>query len=427
MRVLIIGAGIGGLTAALSLHAAGIDCSVVDSAPELRPLGVGINLQPHAVRELVDLGLGEALEATGIQTSAQVYANRFGNVILTLPRGRGAGYLWPQYSIHRGRLQMILLDAVRARLGPGAVRLGLAFQDFARDPEEEGGKAGTVTALLRDVRTGEVVAETADVLAGADGVHSAVRARLHPGHDELRWSGIRMWRGVTERDPYLDGATLLVAGSNAAAKFVAYPICAEARARGRASMNWVAEVRMAEAGAAGQADWHREGALEDVLPHFADWFLPDLDVPKLITGADRILEYPMVDKDPLPRWNVGRATLLGDAAHPMYPIGSNGGSQAILDARFLALTLARNVDPAEGLAEYERERRPATTDIVLACRRLPMDETIELVERRAPDGFADISEVLSARELAEMAAAQKTISDMDVTMLNQRPSWNVAR
>ena len=137
MRVLIIGGGIGGLTTALSLHAAGIDCLVAESALELRPLGVGINLQPHAVRELIELGLGDELAKIGVPTSYQTYTDRFGGTILALPRGRYAGYNWPQYSIHRGELQMLLLSAVRERLGAGAVRTGLSLEDFEQHERRE--------------------------------------------------------------------------------------------------------------------------------------------------------------------------------------------------------------------------------------------------------------------------------------------------
>ncbi|MFJ2031357.1 flavin-dependent oxidoreductase [Streptosporangium sp. NPDC087985] len=418
MRVLVIGGGIGGLTTALSLHAAGIGCEVVESVVEPRPLGVGINLQPHAVRELTELGLGEALAEIGIPTSYLTYTDRFGGAILALPRGRFAGYDWPQYSIHRGELQMLLLETVRERLG--TVRTGLSLEDFEQD------EAG-VTVSLRDVRTGELLKETADVLVGADGIHSTVRARLHPDDGPLLWNGIRMWRGTTEGDPFLDGATLIVAGSNLSAKFVAYPISARVRARGRALINWVAEVMIADPGPVPVADWSRPGRLEDVLPHFDGWRFPYLDVPALISGSERILEYPMVDKDPLPRWGAGRVTLLGDAAHPMYPVGSNGGSQAVLDARVLARELAYAADPVTGLAAYEEERRTATTGLVLAHRQLPMEETIAMVSERAPDGFADIADVLTPAELADMAAAQRRTTDMDINALNGRSSWNVAR
>ncbi|GAA3444853.1 flavin-dependent oxidoreductase [Planomonospora venezuelensis] len=414
MHVLVIGGGIGGLTTALSLHAAGIGCTVAESAAELRPLGVGINVQPHAVRELTELGLGGRLAGIGVATSFQTYADRFGGTILALPRGRAAGYRWPQYSVHRGALQMLLLDAVRERLGPEAVRTGLCFEDVVE------GSDGVV-ASLRDVRTGEALGLASDVLVGADGVHSAVRARLHPDGGPLLWNGVRMWRGITESEPFLDGSTLAVVGSNRSCKFVAYPVSADRR-----RINWVAEVKTGDGGEVPAADWSREGALEEVLPHFADWRLPWLDVPGLLAGAGRILEYPMVDRDPLPSWGRGRVTLLGDAAHPMYPVGSNGGSQAVLDARVLARSLAAS-GPVEGLAAYEQERRTATTPLVLANREMPMERIIALVGERAPLGFGDVSEVLTAEEIAEMAAGQRRMTDTDVTLLNERPSWSVVR
>lgn len=413
MRVLVVGAGIGGLSTALSLHAAGIDCVVVDAVAEFRPLGVGINLQPHAVRELTELGLGERIEAIGVPTSFQVYTDRFGCAILSLPRGRGAGYMWPQYSVHRGILQMTLLEAVCERLGDKAVRAGLALRDFTETPDG-------VVASLRDTLTGEPVELTADVLVGADGIHSAVRSRLHPDDGPLLWNGVRIWRGITEIRPFLDGRTLAVIGSNSSRKLVAFPI-----SPGRPLVNWVAEVKVAPGGPVSAADWSREGRLEEVLPHFADWFLPWLDVPGLLAGAERILEYPMVDREPLPRWGGGRVTLLGDAAHPMYPVGSNGGSQAVLDARVLARCLAL-YGPVEGPAAYEEDRRTATTPLVLANREMPIDKTVALVTERAPLGFHDISEVLTPTERAEMAAGQRRITDMDARFLNERPSWSVS-
>ncbi|MDF5752694.1 flavin-dependent oxidoreductase [Spongiactinospora sp. TRM90649] len=420
MHVMIVGAGIGGLATALSLHAAGVDCVVVEAAAELGPLGVGINLQPHAVRELTELGLGPALAATGIATTYMTFTDRYGGTILATRRGLDAGYLWPQYSIHRGELQMLLLAAVRERLGHDRVRTGLAFEDFDQD-------ATGVTALLRDVRSGEKREERADLLVGADGVNSVVRARLHPDEGPMQWGGIRMWRGVAaDQDEYLDGSTVIVAGSNLSAKFVAYPISAREGARGRATVNWVAEVKLHDPGPAPVADWSKAGSADDVLPHFAGFRLPWLDVSGLIRATDRILEYPMVDRDPLPRWGSGRVTLLGDAAHPMYPIGANGGSQAVLDARFLARSLAvRAPNVSAALDDYEGERREPTGKLVLAHRELPMEETISKVQERAPDGFADIADVLTPAELADMSVVMKRITDMDVRTLNERPSWAV--
>ncbi len=300
VRVIVAGAGIGGLSAALSLHAAGIEAIVIDSAAALRPLGVGINLMPHAVRELTELGLGGELEATGIPTAEMVHFDRHGNRIWGFASGRNIGYRWPQYSIHRGELQMILLAAVRDRLGPGAVRTGTAFVSFAES------SAG-VTVRVRDRSSGTLREMRGDALVGADGLYSRVRAQLHPGEPPPRWGGVMMWRGVMEGAPFLTGRTVAVAGTNAALKFVAYPISRQAERQGRALLNWVAEVKLPGRAALASldrngADWNREGRLGDVLPWFADWEFGWLDVPALITGAPRILEYPMVDRDPLPSW-----------------------------------------------------------------------------------------------------------------------------
>jgi 2-polyprenyl-6-methoxyphenol hydroxylase-like FAD-dependent oxidoreductase len=406
MRVLIVGAGIGGLTTALSLHAAGIDVDVVDAARELRPLGVGINLLPHATRELADLGLADALAGTALSAESFAHFDRHGNRVWGEARGLALGYRWPQYSVHRGELQMLLLAAVRERLGAGAVRTGAAFVGFMDGPAE-------VTARLRDQATGEEFVMAADALVGADGLHSTVRRLLHPGEGAPLWNGVRMWRGVTEADPFLDGRTVAILGTRFLAKLVVYPISREADDRGRALLNWLCEIQLPTGDLTEAPDWNRTGRLEDVLPHFADWTVDWLDVPGLITGADRILEYPMVDRDPLPFWSRGRVTLLGDAAHPMYPFGSNGGSQAILDARALAYELVRADSAAAGLAGYEAVRREPVNAIVLANRDNGGDAIMNAVARRAPDGFDRADEVLSDEELARLAGGYRSISHTD--------------
>lgn len=426
-RALIVGAGIGGLSTALSLHAAGVrdGVTVVDASERLLPLGAGINLQPHAVRELTELGLGERLAAVSAEPRELLLADRHGNTVTAHPRGRSAGYRWPQLSVHRGELQRILLEAVRERLGPDAVRTGLALERF-----EE--RADGVTGVLRARRPGPV--ETArpgplrtvhaEVLIGADGLYSAVRRQLHPDEGEPRWNGIRMWRGVTEAPPPLDGHTMIVAGSYRPARIVVYPL-------GGGQVNWVAEVRMPAPADVSGADWSRQGRLADVWPYFADWRLDaldglgGLDVAGLLRGAPRILDYPMVDRDPLASWGSGRVTLLGDAAHPMLPVGSNGGSQAVLDARVLARELAREADPAAALRAYEEIRRAPVNEIATACRDMPSDRVLDTVAERAPGGFRDIAEILSDAELAGMREGIRRTTDMDVTALNSRPSWSV--
>ncbi|MQY07815.1 flavin-dependent oxidoreductase [Actinomadura macrotermitis] len=416
MRVLIAGAGIGGLSAALALHAAGIDAEVVESARELRPLGVGINLLPHAVRELIGLGLGDDLARTALPAESLVHFDRHGNRVWGEGRGRALGYRWPQYFVHRGELQMLLVAAVRERLGAGAVRTGTALSGFTDG-------ADGVTVRLRDQATGAETTETADVLVGADGLHSAVRRALHPGEGAPLWNGVRLWRGVTEADPFLDNATMAVLGNKYQAKFICYPISKEAGDRGRALVNWLGEIQLPHDELTEVADWNREGALADVLPHFADWKVPWIDVPGLIRGAAEILEYPMVDRDPLPFWTRGNVTLLGDAAHPMYPLGSNGGSQAVLDARVLAFELARATSPAAGLAAYDAARREPVNKIVLGNRANPGDAILNTVAERAPEGFDRVEDVLTPAELAPLGGGYRQITHTDD--LNGDSPWAV--
>jgi 2-polyprenyl-6-methoxyphenol hydroxylase-like FAD-dependent oxidoreductase len=413
MTVLIAGGGIGGLTLALSLHQVGIPAQVFETVQTPRPLGVGINLLPHAVRELCELGLEDRLAAIAIPTKELAYFSRHGKLIWQEPRGREAGYRWPQFSIHRGELQMLLLETVQARLGTGAVRFGHHLDGFA---ETEAG----VTARF-SLRDGAASASaTGSVLIGADGIHSALRARFHPGDGPPIWNGAILWRGVTEGAPFMSGRSMIMAGHEFQ-KFVAYPISRPAYDRGRAVINWIAELKFAPDHVWRREDWNRPGRLEDFLPRFADWRFGWLDVPGLIAGAKYVYEFPMVDRDPLPRWTHGRATLLGDAAHPMYPIGSNGASQSIIDARVLAREIRGRGATAAALEAYEAERNPATARIVLANRQNGPEKVMQMVHTRTPDGFARIEDVLTAAELEEAAAGYKRIAGFDRDALNTRP------
>ncbi|WP_413098857.1 flavin-dependent oxidoreductase [Streptomyces sp. Inha503] len=392
MGVLIAGGGIGGPATALSLHAAGVETAVVESAREIRPLGVGINLLPHAVRELIELGLGDELAAIGVATAENVYCDRFGRRIFTEPRGLAQGYRWPQYSVHRGELQRLLLAAVRERLGADAVRTGARVVGFDDSEQRD-----SVRVRVLDRATGTAEETAARALIGADGLHSAVRAALHPQDGPLLWSGIRMWRGTTRAEPFLTGRSMVIV-RDGDAELVAYPI-------GGGRVNWVCQVRMSEPGPlTGDAAWNRAGRLADVLPYFEDWRLGWLDVPGLLTGCDEILEYPMVDREPLPWWGSGRVTLLGDAAHPMYPVGANGASQAVVDARVLARELARADDVPTALARYETERREATAAVVRANRAM------NRAGARTPE------------ELARVTDTYRDTTGGDVRTLNARPS-----
>ena len=434
MKVIIAGGGIGGLTAALSLHAAGIDVEVFEGVTEIKPLGVGINCLPHAVRELIELGLGDRLAQVGVPTRELIYANRHGQRIWQEDRGLHAGYRWPQYSIHRGRLQMLLFEAAVERLGPERVHLDHAIDRFEQDASgvtahfvsravaSGSSHAARESAPKREAPRGKV---RADVLIGADGVHSTVRRAFYPNEGMPRWNGAILWRGVSYAKPYLSGASMIMAG-NEWQKFVVYPIAAP-RDDGMQEINWIAELKYKDRTLMEREDWNRQGNLPDFLPKFESWKFGYLDVPGLIRGADRVYEFPMVDRDPLARWSHDRVTLLGDAAHPMYPIGSNGSSQAILDARVLAWRLATETDPVRALELYDEERRPATGAIVMANRRNGPERVMQMAEERAPDGFANVHDVLSAAELEGSAAEYKRIAGFDVERLNARTSYSVTR
>jgi 2-polyprenyl-6-methoxyphenol hydroxylase-like FAD-dependent oxidoreductase len=416
-EILIAGAGIGGLTAALSLHQAGFAVRVFESVPELRPLGVGINLLPHAVRELDELGLLPTLDAAGVRCRKLSYCSKRGEPIWSELRGLSAGYRWPQISIHRGMLQHALLDAARERIGDDRLHMGHHLARF------EGRERG-VSAWFVDKRTGaELTCVEGRLLVAADGIHSAVRRAYYPNEGMPRWNGTVMWRGTVEAAPIADGHTMFMAG-HARQKFVCYPISHRASRPGLQLINFVAELRYETTELQEREDWNRRGELADFLPEFESWRFPWLDVPALLRAAgEEIWVYPMIDRDPLPRWTHGSITLLGDAGHPMMPIGSNGASQAILDARVLTGCLRRyEDDPEHALERYDAIRREATSAIVLANRGQGPEYPMQLVEERAPHGFANLHDVVSAEELRAIADKYKRVAGFAIAELNERPS-----
>jgi 5-methylphenazine-1-carboxylate 1-monooxygenase len=388
MKVLIAGGGVGGLVTALMLHARGIDCEVFEQADAVRELGVGINTLPHAIKELADLGLLERLDAVAIRTYELFYTNRFGQEIWREPRGLDAGYDIPQFSIHRGRLQGVIYQAVRARLGESRIHMNCRLGSFKED------EAG-VTAYFFDRGGAHKHTARGDILVGADGIHSLVRETLFPNEGPPRWNGLMLWRGAIDWPAFLTGRSMVVAGG-LAAKLVIYPIAEGSRPDKRLT-NWAVTGRVGDAAmpVPQKQDWSRPGRFEDLMPHVQRFRIPYVDARGLIEATREFWEYPMCDRDPLPRWSFGRVTLLGDAAHPMYPVGSNGASQAILDARFLADRLADAEHPVHALWLYEQARLPATAAIVQSNRRGGPEGVIDAVEERAPDGFNNIEDVLS--------------------------------
>jgi 2-polyprenyl-6-methoxyphenol hydroxylase-like FAD-dependent oxidoreductase len=410
-EIIILGAGIAGLTLGLTLHRAGIPCRIYESTAEIKPIGVGINVLPHATRELAALGLEAALAERAVTTRESVFFNRFGQLIHREPAGRHAGYDAPQFSIHRGDLQRILLDAFVARAGNDRVLTGWHCTGFDQD------EAG-VTVHFRDPATGAMRESRRGMVAvGCEGIHSVIRKQLYPGEGEPLYSGINMWRGVTRWPPFLSSASMVRAGWLKTGKMVIYPIRDAIDASGNQLVNWVAEI---ETPRYHRRDWTRAGRLEDFIGAFQDWHFDWLDVPAMIAAADTILEFPMVDQDPLPRWSFGRVTLLGDAAHPMVPRGSNGAGQAILDAVALAETLQATTNPAAALLAYEARRLEATAAIVRTNRKNPPDAILrEVYERTGDKPFARIDDVISRDELAAMSEGYKRIAGLDKRAANK--------
>jgi 2-polyprenyl-6-methoxyphenol hydroxylase-like FAD-dependent oxidoreductase len=412
LEVIIAGGGIGGLSLALSLHQAGIAVRLYEAVRDPSALGVGINLQPSAVRELAELGLGDALAVTGIATRRLHLCNKFGQLIHEERRGLAAGYRWPQYSIHRGELQLLLLGTVRDRIGHENVQNGMRLTGFRQDRNR-------VRVRFADRESGSEHVDEADVLVGADGIHSAIRHQLYPAEGAPRFAQQMLWRAAVEAEPFLDGQTMVIAG-HFHQRMIVYPI--GRRRNGKMLINWICQKTVPDQ-APPREDWNRRVEKEKVLAAFGGWKFPWLDFPPLIEQSPEIYEFPLVDRDPAAAWSFGRVTLLGDAAHPMQPIGGQAGSQAILDARALTRALNETPDPVAALGRYDGERRPAMNDVTLRNRNLGPEAAMQLAEERAPHGFARVEEVISRRELDAIVASFAAAAGLDVETVNTRPSY----
>ncbi|CAM5785767.1 flavin-dependent oxidoreductase [Cellulomonas persica] len=410
-RVLIAGGGIGGLTVALTLHQLDVPFVVLEGARELAPLGVGINLQPNAVRELGDLGIGaDVLDGIGLATHEWALVGRNGNDIYSEPRGLRAGYSWPQYAVHRGRLQLLLADTLRERAGDDALLLGHRVTGY----EKHGDGTVSVVGTRAD---GSPFRERGTLLIGADGIHSAVRAQMHPDQPPIHWGGTIMWRGTTQARPIRTGASFVGLGS-ARHRVVVYPISPADPETGLATVNWIAEIRVDEVDDRAASGWFRRVEVAEFAHHFADWTYDWLDVPDLLARAEVAYENPMIDRDPVPTWHDGPVLLVGDAAHAMYPTGSNGASQAIMDARLLGAAMLEHGVTPDALAAFDERLCGPISQLVLRNRGDGPFGLLDLVDERCGGQFDDIDDVVPELERNAFMAGYKAAAGFAIEQLN---------
>jgi 5-methylphenazine-1-carboxylate 1-monooxygenase len=412
--VIIAGGGIGGLATALTLHQIGVPCVVFEAVREMRPLGVGINMQPNAVRELYDLGFTQAdLDRVGLPAQEWALVGLNGNDIYSEPRGALAGYHWPQYAVHRGHFHMMLHDAVVERMGPQAVRLGSRVNGYRNNAD------GSVSALIEhaDGSTSEM---RGALLIGADGIHSAIRAQMHPAQPPIHWGGALMWRGTTWGKPIRSGASFVGLGTHRQ-RVVFYPISHPDPDTGLSMINWIAEVTMDHAEGWKQSGWFRQVDTDDFVRHFEGWVWDWLDVPALLRNAESVFENPMIDRDPVPTWRDGPVLLIGDAAHAMYPTGSNGGSQAIVDARMLGAAMVEHGATPDALAAFDAKLCGPISQLVLRNRGAGPFGLLNMVDERCGGTFDKIDDVIPAQERADFMAGYKAAAGFAIETLNTAP------
>jgi len=412
-RVLIAGGGIAGLALALTLDQIGVPCLVLEGVRQLRPLGVGINLQPNAVRELEDLGIGEAeMDTIGLPAQEWALVGLNGKQVYSEPRGKLAGYNWHQYAVHRGAFHLLLYRKVIERLGPDSVRLGHKVTGYRKESD------GSVTALYEtaDGGAGEV---NGPLLFGADGIHSAIRAQMHPDQPPIHWGGTIMWRGTARGVPIRTGSSFVGLGTSRH-RVVLYPISA-ADADGMADINWIAEKTYDTDHDWASSGWFRPVELSEFAHEFDGFVYDWLDLPALLAKSEAAYENPMIDRDPVPTWVDGPVALIGDAAHPMYPTGSNGASQAIMDARVIGrIMLDRGATPA-ALKQFDNELCGSIGQLALRNRGAGPFGLLGMVEDRCGGEFENIDDVISPEERSAFMLAYQQAAGFEKDRLNAAP------
>ena len=406
LDIAIIGAGPGGLMTALRLHQQGFRPRIYEAVTELQPLGVGIDIKVYGTKELDELGLLEEFRAISVDAQESLFFNNHGQEIYAELCGVHMGYLHEQRFVHRGYFQLFLYAKVLERLGADSVVLGARTTGYSQE-----GDGVTLSLQHADGSTSQA---HADVVIAADGIKSAVRRQMHPASADPKYSGITMWRGTTLMEPFKTGGTILHIGDPRTSSMIVYPIADNFEGTGLTLVNWVVEATRDETA----EDWNQRGTVDEVLPYYDNCKLGFLDVQEMLRNAREVYLFPLIDHDPLDWWTDGRVTLLGDAAHAMYPRGGNGACQALVDTRVVAEKLATIPDPGVALKAYEDERREGVNRIVLANRGEGYEVIRRMVaERTNGERFTDIEQVLP------LAEADEIFSRYHKLVGQPRPGW----
>ena len=412
-KVIIAGGGIGGLTLALTLHQIGVPFLVLETSHTMRPLGVGINIQPNAVRELFELGLtSEVLGTIGVPAKEWALVGLNGREVYSEKRGLDAGYNWPQFAAHRGELLMLLYRTLIERAGAESVMLDARVDKYLKRP------SGEVDVSVRG-SDGSRFQISGRLLIGADGIHSAVRAQMHPDQPPIHWGGAIMWRGTVRAKPLRTESSFIGLGTHQH-RMVIYPI-SKPSADGTVLTNWIAELTVDRNEGWLGNNWFKEVPIESFAHHFESFRYDWLDVPTMLNKSECGYMNPMIDRDPVATWIDGPVALMGDAAHAMYPTGSNGASQAIVDARVIgAAILTRGLTP-DALKLYDNQLCKKVSELVLRNRLAGPFGLLDILNDRCGGVFENIDTIIPLEERNEFMSKYKAAAGFAIEALNEAP------